>query len=148
MFSAMVTMMLMWIDPGMVEEDRIPPRFVTGTLVLWTAAGVLLSAAVSGLQIFISGRPSLLSLVAALTMFLPFAMAFLSEPQRRFLGLGVGAAMGTVSGAAVALVGGSVLTLYWSLFLGLSVGALVAAFTFGWLIRDIPPPAERLNRLS
>lgn len=143
MFSAMRTMVIMWIDPGMVEEDWIPPRFTTGTLVLWTAAGVLLSAAVPGVEIIISGESSPLSLVATLTMFLPLAMAFLSGPPRRRLGLGVGAAAGTVSGVAVALAGGSVLALYWSLFLGLSVGALVAAFTFGRLTRDIHrPPAE------
>lgn len=138
MLSAMVAMVTMWIDPAMVEEDRIPPRFNTGTLVLWTVGGVLLSAAVTGLQILVSGETSLLSLVAALTMFLPLAMAFLSEPPRRGLGLGFSAAAGAASAVAVALVGGSALTMYWSLFLGLSVGALVAAFTFGRLTRDRP----------
>lgn len=70
MFSAMMTMMAIWLDPGMVEEDRIPPRFITATLVLWTVTAICLSAAVSGVQILFSGKPSLLSLVVALTMFL------------------------------------------------------------------------------
>jgi hypothetical protein len=140
MFSAMKTMAVMWMDPGMVDDDQIPARFGTGTLVVWTAAGVLLSAAVSAAEAVISGGSSLLSLVAALTMFLPSAMAFLAEPPRRGLGLGLGAAAGTASGVAVAYAGGGVLTLHWSLFLGLSVGALVAAFTFGRLTRDTDPP--------
>lgn len=141
MLSAMKTMAVMWLDPGMVDDDQIPARFGTGTLVLWTAAGVLLSAAVSAAEVVISGASSLLSLVAALTMFLPSAMAFLAEPPRRGLGLGLGAAAGAASGVAVALAGGSVLTLHWSLFLGLSVGALIAAFTFGRLTRDTGPPS-------
>lgn len=147
MFSAMKTIAAMWMDPGMVDDDQIPARFSAGTLVLWTAAGVILSAAVSAADVVISGGVSLLSLVAALTMFLPSAMAFLAEPPRRGLGLGLGGAAGTVCGAvAVAFAGGGVLTLHWSLFLGLSVGALVGAFTFGRLTWDTdPPPAEPLD---
>lgn len=137
-FRAMWSMAMMWIDPALVDEDEVPPRFTTGVLLLWTGAGVAVASAVCVGELLVSGESSPLSLVGTLTMFLPLSMAFLAQPPRRLSGLAAASATGLPAGAAVALAGVGPLTPFWSALAGLAVAALVAAAVFSQVARPEP----------
>ncbi|MFE3171300.1 hypothetical protein ACFXPA_24585 [Amycolatopsis sp. NPDC059090] len=131
-------MTALWLDPtsGPGESDTLPSRAGAGVLALWTALGIGLGAAVSAFRLLTaSDEVQPIWFAVAVPMFLPLLLGLVKLPRFRYRALAAALLLGAAAGTGVGFLMPAAAGTFWTTYLALSAGALIAAVVYGLIAR-------------